>query len=64
MDVEGQTEIIPFLVVAGNPTATASIVASVVGGLLIFLVTIRAIKLKRDRRFKVATEKSVPVQVT
>lgn len=64
MDVEGQTEVIPFLVVAGTPTATASIVASVVGGLLVFLITVRAIKVKRDRRLKTTTEKSVPVRVT
>ena len=64
MDVEGQTEIIPFLVVAGNPTATASIVASVVGGLLIFLVTVRAIKLKRDRQLQVTDEEPIPVELT
>lgn len=52
MDVEGQTEVIPFLIVAGNPTATASIVACVVAGLLVFLITVRAIKVKRDRRLR------------
>lgn len=59
MDVEGQAEVIPFLVVAGNPTATASIVACVAGGLLVFLVTVRAIKVKRDRRLKVTIQEPI-----
>ncbi len=50
MDVEGQLEVIPFLVISGNPTATTSIVSALGGGLIVFLVTVRAIKKKRDRR--------------
>ncbi len=59
MDVEGQAEVIPFLVVAGDPTATGSIVAAVVAALGVFLVTVRAIKLKRDRRHSAPNE--VPI---
>ena len=50
MDVEGQTEVIPFLMVAGEPTATVSIVVAIVAGLAVFLVVVRAIKIKRQRR--------------
>ena len=50
MNVEGQTEVIPFLMVIGNPTATWSIITAIVAGLVVFLVTVRAIKKKRDRR--------------
>ena len=52
MNVEGQTEVIPFLMVAGEPTATVSIVIAIAGSLLVFLVVVRAIKIKRDRRRK------------
>lgn len=62
MDVEGQTEVIPFLVVAGNPTATGSIVAAVVAALGVFLVTVRAIKLKRDRRHSAPNEVPIPTE--
>lgn len=64
MDVEGQTEVIPFLVVAGNPTATGSIVGAVVAALGVFLVTVRAIKLKRDRRLGDSNEAPVPSGVS
>ncbi len=50
MDVEGRPEVIPFLVVCGNPTATKSIVVFLGGGLAVFLVSVRAIKKKRERR--------------
>jgi ferredoxin-type protein NapH len=50
MNVEGQEEVIPFLIVAGEPTATKSIVIAIFGGLAAFLVVVRAIKVKRDRR--------------
>ena len=50
MDVEGQPEVIGFLMVAGDPSATTSIVVAVVGGLALFLIVVRAIKKKRDRR--------------
>lgn len=50
MDVEGRPETIPFLVVVGQPTATTSIVVSILVGLAAFLVVVRAIKKKRQRR--------------
>jgi len=50
MLVEGQTEVIPFPVIAGDPTATLSIVAAIGAGLLVFLVVVRAIKVKAKRR--------------
>lgn len=55
MEVEGQPEVIPFLIVSGEPTATASVIVAVVGGLLVFLIVVRAIKVKRDRRKKKQT---------
>ncbi len=50
MDVEGKTEVIPFLMIAGQPTATKSIIVSLGIGLALFLVVVRAIRKKRDRR--------------
>ncbi len=50
MDVEGQTEVIPFLVVAGDPTATASVLIVIGVGMVGFIVIVRAIKIKRARR--------------
>jgi hypothetical protein len=54
LDVEGQTEVIPFLIVAGQPTATRSILIVIGCGLVFFLLVVRAIKVKRDRRQRVA----------
>lgn len=53
MEVEGKEEIIPFMLVVGNPSATGSILISVVLGLAAFIVIIRAIKIKRQRRLNV-----------
>jgi hypothetical protein len=50
LDVEGRPEVIPFLVVAGNPTSGWSVLAAVAGGLGLFLVVVRAVKIKRKRR--------------
>lgn len=50
MDVEGLPEVIPFLMVAGNPRAPITIPLLVGGGLVAFGITIRAIKRKRARR--------------
>lgn len=50
MDVEGKPEVIPFLMIAGEPTATKSVVIAMGAGLGVFLVIVRAVKLKRDRR--------------
>lgn len=52
MDVEGKTEVIPFMLVIGNPSATASILIAVVVGLVIFIIIIRAIKIKQRRRLE------------
>lgn len=50
MMVEGRTEVIPFLMIAGEPTATAS--TAVAGGLALLaaFVVIRAVQKKRQRR--------------
>jgi ferredoxin-type protein NapH len=61
MDVEGQTEVIPFLMVAGDPTATASVLIFLGAGLAVFLVTVRAIKIKRDRRLAQGDFEKSPV---
>ncbi len=50
MQVEGQQEVIPFLIVVGNPTATVSVVVAIVLGLACFLVVVRAIKIKQQKR--------------
>lgn len=50
MDVEGQPEIIPFLMVAGEPSATWSVLIAVAVFLLVFFVIIRAVRIKRRRR--------------
>ncbi len=50
MDVEGKSEVIPFMVIAGNPSATISILIAVALGLAVFVIIIRAIKIKRARR--------------
>ena len=50
MDVEGQQEVIPFLMVAGEPSATWSVLIAIAVFLLIFFVIIRAVRIKRRRR--------------
>lgn len=50
MPVEGRIEVIPFVMIAGQPTATASIVAASTGGVVFLLVATRAIQRKRRRR--------------
>jgi hypothetical protein len=50
MEVEGRTEVIPFLMVAGEPTAAASILIALGAGLALFVIVVRAIKIKRARR--------------
>jgi ferredoxin-type protein NapH len=52
VEVEGRTEVIPFMMVAGDPTATGSILAAVGAGLGLFVVVVRAIKIKRARRVR------------
>ncbi|MEK6234083.1 MAG: hypothetical protein N2C14_05180, partial [Planctomycetales bacterium] len=52
LQVEGRTETIPFVVVVGDPSSPAYLVIAAVAALAVFLVVVRAIKLKRDRRAK------------
>lgn len=49
MDVEGKPEVIPFLMIAGQPSAAKSIVIAVIAGLGVFLLAVRAIRIKRKR---------------
>ncbi|MGD2108737.1 MAG: 4Fe-4S binding protein [Phycisphaerae bacterium] len=55
MEVEGATELIPFLMISGEPTATVSVLLAISGGLLAFLVVVRAIKIKQRRRRNMRT---------
>jgi len=50
MEVEGKPEIIPFMFNAGEPSATTSVLIAVGIFLLVFIITVRAIKIKRTRR--------------
>ncbi len=54
MDVGDQKETIGFMIVAGDPGATTStvVLAACLGGLAVFLVTVRAVKKKRQRRMQ------------
>lgn len=49
MDVEGKPEVIPFLMIAGQPGAAKSIVMTVAISLGVFLLVVRAIRIKRNR---------------
>ena len=50
LQVEGKTEVIPFLMVAGEPSSALSVLLAAGLGLTIFLVIIRALRIKRQRR--------------
>lgn len=50
MDVEGTPEVIPFLLVAGNPRSPVAVPLGVGAGLLFLAIIVRALKLKRARR--------------
>jgi ferredoxin-type protein NapH len=50
LEVEGKIETIPFAMIAGNPTATASMLVATGIGLTVFFVVVRAIRIKRARR--------------
>lgn len=54
MDVEGKPEVIPFMMVAGEPSATISVVIALCAGLAAFIIVVRAIRIKRDRRSRAA----------
>jgi len=47
MPVEGRVEVIPFLMVAGNPTATASVVAVIAAVMVAGFVLVRVVQKKR-----------------
>jgi ferredoxin len=49
MDVEGKPEVIPFLMIAGQPSAAKSLVITLAIGLGLFLLVVRAIRIKRNR---------------
>ncbi len=48
--VEGREEVIPFLMIAGQPTATMSIILTTLLGIVILYVVVRAIQKKKARR--------------
>jgi len=50
LDVEGKTEVIPFMMVAGDPSSTGSFLIATCTGMAIFFVVIRAVRIKRARR--------------
>lgn len=50
MSVEGRVEVIPFLMIAGEPSAAGSFAAAGAIGFVLFLVGVRAIQKKRRRR--------------
>jgi len=50
MLVEGRVEVIPFLMVVGDPSATASFVVAGVMGTVVLFVIARAVQIKRRRR--------------
>lgn len=56
--VEGKPEVIPFMMIAGEPSATLSIVISIGAGLAIFIIVVRAIKIKRRRRAQSTSEEA------
>lgn len=60
MDVEGRPETIGFKMAVGNPSPTKSIVIALCCGMAVFLITVRAVKKKRDRRKKAAVGPSSP----
>ena len=57
--IEGRTEVIPFLMLAGRPSATASFAITGSFGMILVFVAIRAVQKKRRRRRKRA---SIPVE--
>ena len=54
MEVEGKPEIIPFIMTAGEPSAVTSVLIATGLFLVVFVVTVRAIKIKRARRLRSA----------
>jgi ferredoxin len=63
MVVEGKTEVIPFVMVAGEPSATLSVIVAIIAGLILFIIVVRAIKIKRDRRMKNNSAVTTPITI-
>ncbi len=61
MPVEGRTEVIPFLIVVGDPTSTASFVIVGSIGVVVLFVALRAVQKKRQRRRANAKARSLTV---
>ena len=61
LPVEGQIEVIPFLLIAGAPSATGSVLTMVGVGLVVFFFVVRAVKIKRDRRAAAEPASGQPV---
>ncbi|RMF70945.1 MAG: 4Fe-4S binding protein [Planctomycetota bacterium] len=59
MDVEGKPEVIPFALTVGDETATASVLVAAGTGLALFLIIVRAIKIKQRRRIANAVAPAV-----
>jgi ferredoxin-type protein NapH len=64
MPVEGRTEVIPFLMIAGQPSAAASMALAGSVGFVILIVMIRAIQKKRQRRHALAHGGNVNAQAS
>lgn len=62
LEVEGQTERIPFLIVAGEPPASMPLIAAIAVGLTAFLLMVRAVRVKRQRRQRRLDTNSTPDQ--
>jgi len=52
LDVEGKPETIPFLLVAGDPSATGSVLVAIGIFLAIFFIVVRAIRVKRRHHIR------------
>ncbi len=59
MEVEGRTEVIPFLMVVGDPSSGWAVLGATGFGLALFIVVVRAVKIKRERR---AATRTPPLQ--
>jgi hypothetical protein len=61
MDVEGTQEVIPFMMISGDPTATVSVLIAIGLSLAVFVIIVRAVKIKQARRSrKIAMANATP----
>ncbi len=63
LPIEGRIEVIPFLMIAGEPTAAGSIAAAGIGGCVFLFVFIRAVYKKRARRRAAANDTDAALAV-